>query len=192
MKLPAAIYIDTAFITDFYEKANRVSVPVRVVKKSNISGGLSAGLFGTGFNTGATMEEEKEFPISGRKMYDQLVGKLKKIPSIELRETKDAELPELFWVNGIFAMAQSSISDKPIDHYTFQPDLRETKRVMFLVLNDTYFSTGYDQLSRYGYSLSAGFGIHARLLVRLLYLDQHYPVGAPMVIIKTANVEADE
>jgi hypothetical protein len=192
MKLPRPIYIDTAFVVEFYERVKKTSVPTRVVKKSNVSGGISAGIFGAGFNTGATMEEEKEFPIPARKMYDEILPKLEKLPEIKFEKANDSELPELFWVSGIFGMIQSSISDKSIDHYVFQISLKNKKRIMFLVLNDVYFESGYDQLSRHGYALTAGFGIHAKLLVRLLYLDRYFPVAAPMVVIKSANFETSE
>lgn len=188
MKLPALIYLDAAFITQTYESVKQISMPIRVVKKSNTSGGVSAGLI----HAGASMEESREFPVSTGKMYDELADHLAQIPEVNLDGRKDDELPELFWTEGIFGGGHSTIergSEVTASgiYFEFYTSLDNKRRHMPLITNDAYFVSGYDQLLKYGYVLTVGFGIRAKLLIRLLFLDENYPVGAPMVIIKTSN-----
>jgi hypothetical protein len=188
MKLPDLIYLDTAFIVGMYESVKGVSVPIKVVKKSNLSGGFSAGIF----STGASMEEEKEFPISSRKMYDELVEHLEKFPLVDLEKLKNEDIPELFWIEGVFGGSQSSIisgsdTKSSTDIFLYQNAIGKPTRTMPLLTNDAYFVSGYDQIAKHGWALTCGFGIQARMLNRLLCMDKRQPIAAPMVIIKTSN-----
>ena len=104
MKLPDVVYLDTAYITQTYETVKGVTVPIKVVKKSNVSGEIS----GLIFKGGASMEEEKEFPISARKMYEELKDHLNALPQIDLEKQSLSELPELFWTESNLGSGQSS------------------------------------------------------------------------------------
>jgi hypothetical protein len=192
MQTPSIIYLDRGFIIELYEELKCTKVPVSITKKLNFSGELSAG-FAKG---GTSVEETKEFSISTRKMYNELGEHLDAIPIIDLDKTEDAELPELFWADGIFCGGHSTLrqGDERIasaDLFRLQTSIGTVKRWISLTTCDSYFVSGYDQLPKYGYALTVGFGIRAKVLVRLLYLDQHCPVGAAMVIIKQNNMHAE-
>ena len=182
-------YLDTSFIVELYESVKGITVPIRVVKKANISGGISGGFV----SAGSTMEEEKEFSIPSSKMYQELRPKLEQLPLIDLENTKNKEIPELFWTEGIFCGGHSSLHSgsevtSRTDLFRFQNAIGKVTQAMDLVTNDAYFVSGYDQISKHGWALTCGFGIQARLLIRLLCLDEkHKPIAAPMVIIKTSN-----
>lgn len=185
---PYLIYLDTSFIIESYESLKGVKVPIRVVKKANVSGSFSAGIV----NGGATMEEEKEFSIPSKKMYDEPFPELVKIPLIDLERTKSKEIPELFWVEGVFGGSQSSITSgsetkASTDMFMYQNAIGKPTRTIPLVTNDVYFVSGYDQLAKHGWALTCGFDIQARMLNRLLCIDKNRPIAAPMVIIKTSN-----
>ena len=132
------------------------------------------------------MEEEKEFPISSRKMYDELVEHLQKFPHFNL-EKKHSELPELFWTEGFFGGGRSTVGESSADLFRLQTTGKDARPLMNLATNDAYFVSGYDQLSKYGFAFTVNFLIQAKLLVRLLCMDGDRVVGAPMVIIKTSN-----
>ena len=185
---PYVIYLDTSFVVELYESVKDIKVPVRVVKKANVSGVLSGGFI----SAGATMEEEKEFSIPSKKMYDELFSELEKIPLIDLEKIKSEEIPELFWIEGVFGGSHSSImsggdTESSTDVFLYQNAIGKPTRTMPLLTNDAYFVSGYDQIAKHGWALTCGFGIQARMLNRLLCLDKHLPIAAPMVIIKTSN-----
>ena len=185
---PYVIYLDTSFIVELYESVKGINVPVRVVKKANVSGGLSGGFI----SAGATMEEEKEFPIPSKKMYAELLSELEKFPLIDLEKIRSEEIPELFWVEGVFSGSHSSImsgseTTSSTDIFLYQNAIGKPTRTMPLVTNDVYFVSGYDLIANHGWALTCGFGIRARMLNRLLCLDKHRLIVAPMVIIKTSN-----
>jgi hypothetical protein len=182
------IYKDTSFIVELYESAKGVAVPIRVVKRANVSGGVSGGFV----SAGSTMEEEKEFSIPSRQMYQELRPELEKFPLLNLDTTHNQELPELFWVEGVFGGGRPSISDgantiASTDLFQFYTSIGNVTRLMPLVTNDAYFVSGYDQVAKHGWALTCGFSIQARILIRLLCVYEHIPIGAPMVIIKTSN-----
>ncbi len=138
------------------------------------------------------MEEEKEFPIQSTKMYDELFSELEKIPLIDLEKVKNDEIPELFWIEGVFGGSHSSIvsgseTTSATDIFLYQNAIGNPTRTMPLVTNDAYFVSGYDQIAKHGWALTCGFGIQARMLSRLLCLNKHRPIAAPMVILKTSN-----
>lgn len=178
------IYLDTEFIVELYESVKGITVPVRVVKKANVTGGFSA-VFA---NAGATMEEEKEFPIPSKKMYYELLKELNEFPLIDLEKVKNDEIPELFWIDGVFGGSHSSVGpDSKADVFLYQNAIGKPTRTMPLLTNDAYFVSGYDQIAKYGWALTCGFGIQARILNRLLCADKRQPIAAPMVILKTSN-----
>lgn len=185
---PYIIYLDTSFIVEFYESVKGISVPVRVVKKANVSGSFSGGFV----SGGATMEEEKEFPIPSMKMYNELFSELEKFPLIDLEKVQSKEIPELFWVEGVFGGSHSSVvsgseTESSADIFLYQNAIGKPTRTMPLLTNDAYFVSGYDQIAKHGWALTCGFGIQARMLNRLLCVDKYQPIAAPMVIIKTSN-----
>ena len=60
---------------------------------------------------------------------------------------------------------------------------------IYLITNDVYFSTGYDQLLKHAHarSLMTGFNIQVRALVKILSIEKnsHYPLlCVPLIIEK--------
>jgi hypothetical protein len=190
MSLPSLIYLDIEFITQRYEAIKGGRVPTKVVKKSNLSSSIS-GFF---VNAGASMEETKEFPITSRMMYEKIHQSFGQLPQINIE--KDKVFPELFWVEGVFSCSRPSVlrgSDEiaVADVFVFFHVIGKVEKLMHLVTNDTYFVSGYDRLLKLGYAITRNFAIHARILIRLLSVDKKHIIGAPMVILKTANVNVD-
>lgn len=188
MKHVNLIYLDTGFITEAYESEKEIKVPSKITKKTVYSGEIS----GLMLKGAASTEEEKDFSISPRQMYGELKPYLTKFPTFDLEKVNWHNLPELFWAEGNFCGGRSSLErgNEAIASATgfqLQSSSEPVKIIMKLVTNDVYFTSGYDQVSRYGYALLCAFGLRAQLLVRLLCIDKYYLLGAPMVIIKKGN-----
>jgi hypothetical protein len=130
------IYLDTAFVIETYEAEKNVLVPIRVVKKTSVAAKGSMGLI----STGATMEEQREFPFSSRKMLDDLENRLKQIPTIDLDKTLDEDLPEFFWTEGIFCGSQLDSTAV----FRLQTTVGDSDpRNVLMITNETYFASGY-------------------------------------------------
>jgi hypothetical protein len=184
------IYLEPGFITDSYEKLTEDPVPIHVTKSCEGSGELSLGII----KGGATTKVEKQYSVSISKMYEKLLPQLLSFPEIDWQTKRDVDLPEMFWLEGVFGLSRSGLmrGDKELGssaYYSFCPSLEtRPRRDMPLATNDAYFTPGYDQLSRHALSMACAFAIRARLLVKLLYLDPNYPVGALMVGIKLGYI----
>ena len=189
MKHLPIIYLDVEFITSFYEESKGITLPTRVTKTADFSSGISAAGF---ISLGASTKEQKEYPLDAHAMYDELRASLDVFPHVDLTQVKDSDLPEVFWLDGVFGMAQSSLKRGAQEitsahYYQFVPSIVRNDRFLNLATNDIYFSSGYDQLSKYGPALACDFAIQAKMLVRLLFYDDYYAVAAPVVILKSKN-----
>ncbi len=190
MKFSPIIYLDTSFVVDAYEMIKNKPAPVKVTKSEDINAGLSAGFI----SAGASVKETKEFPISSHRMYDQIEEKLTELPSIDW-ETTNNDLPEYFWIEGVFGATSSQITrnSEVLHHESFfrlYSNLEENRASYILVTNDVYLSTGYDQIQKHLTVSCQGFGVEIKGLFRLLSTDIHdSPICAPLIMYKKQKAE---
>jgi len=184
------IYLDTAFTVEVYESTLKKRVPVTITRTETLRGGLSVGLF----SGGASMTETKQYPIDAAQMFERVEAQLREYPKIELRKTSQSELPEFFWAEGILGATGSStqIEDQIYSrdgYFSLDSDLEQDRVSVALVVNDFYFSTGYDQIRQNLSGYCQGFCIGIVGLFRLLCIDpQAYPIAAPLYLEKTGYV----
>jgi len=189
MKLSQLMYLDTAFIVDVYETVTNTQVPVSVSKSVDVSASLSA-FFVTG---GATTTETKEFPISSHRMFDEIRKSLDEYPTIEFNKIEYSQLPEYFWMRGVFgACGSDTMQGGHVVHresyFRLYSDLSEQRKSLILVTNDVYLSTGYDQIQKHLAGSCQGFAISVLGLFKTLAFDiVDAPICAPLVMIKEGN-----
>jgi len=187
---PSRIYLDIAFIVETYESTLKEKAPVTISRSENIQGGISAGLF----NAGASTTETKVYSIDGAQMFKKVEHQLRKLPKIEQRETPQSKLPEYFWADGVLGATGTSTmrgeeSYGRDGYFSLYSDLEEDRKSIALVVNDSYFSTGYDQIRPKLMTYCQGFGVGVTGLFRLLCIDpQAYPIAAPLYLEKTRHV----
>ena len=189
MQLSPIVYLDTSFITESYEVFTGKPVPTTVVKTQEINGGFSVGIF----SAGASSHESKEFPISARAMYEEMRVALRSFPTVDLAVTEPTKLPDCFWASGTFAIGSSEVSrSQEVIHRDaffrmYAPSAE--KKGVYMLTNDTYFSTGYDQILAHVHGATRGFDISVKALVKLLALQESnfWPLCTPLVMEKTEN-----
>jgi hypothetical protein len=190
LQLSPVIYLDTSFVVEVFETVTESPVPVRITKTEDLSTSLSAGFV----SGGASTKEAKEFPLSSRHMYGKIQKHLLKFPTLDLMTSKYEELPDYFWTSGILGatscgMLRGKETVGEDWHFRLYSDLKEYHRLLTLVTNDVYFTTGYDSIQKHLAGSCKGFGISVRALLKLLALDKcDSPICAPLVIEKTGNV----
>ena len=190
MKLASLVYLDTSFMVEVYEEVTNKQVPVTITKTEDISATLSAGFI----SGGASTTETKEFPVSSRRMYEQVRKELEKLPSVDLGVVEYGQLPDYFWTTGVFGAAGSeSLRGTEViqreSYFRLYSDLTEQRKSLVLVTNDVYLATGYDQVQKHLGGSCQGFGIAVRGLFKCLALDPvDAPICAPLVMNKEGNV----
>jgi hypothetical protein len=175
-------YLDNAFIVESYENIFNKGVPTKYSKTTDVS---------LGFNmiakAGASLKETFEYPMNTREMYNEIKPQLNQIPEISLLDSDIKNLPNLFWMEGLFGIAPSrSSSDGNIWRYSFSAEVDKQK--LFLATNDTYFSSGYDQLLGLLHVVDQ-YAIKAKMLLKSLGNTPNFSIASPMVVIKTGNFE---
>jgi hypothetical protein len=188
MKLSSILYLDRAFVVEAFEAIKNTDVPVRVTKTENIAAGLSVGIA----NAGASLNETKEFPINCTQMYEKIKGELKELPHEEWENNLES-LPEYFWAKGV--LGEGAIQKTEKNNAYFRASFlhlysaRDLKGIyMPLVINDSYFSTGYDQVQNNLEGSCGGFSLPIEGLFKYLCLDSFKkPICAPMIMYKTQN-----
>jgi hypothetical protein len=190
MKPSSLIYLDTAFIVEAYEAVTGTQPPVTITKAEDVSATLSAGFI----SGGASTTETKEFPVSSGRMYERVRDEFKEFPSVDLLSAEYDQLPDYFWMTGIFGAAGSQVMQVTEvihreSYFRLYSDLREHKKSLILVVNDVYFSTGYDQIQKHLAGSCQGFGIAVKGLFKYLANDiMDAPICTPLVMMKEGNV----
>ena len=179
------IYLDNAFIVDAYQHIKKNKVAVKYTKTTDVSLGFSAIV-----NTGASLKETFEYPISAHSMYEQIEPKLDTIEMIELSDETFQNLPDLFWIEGLFGiMSSTNNSNKPNakTNYFYSMANEKNKNYLCLTTNDVYFSSGYDQLLSQAESFADHFVIKAKMLIKYLGTTPNYVVASPMIVKKIGD-----
>jgi len=141
MELSNVIYLDNAFIVEAYEKTFAKDAPTKYSKTTDVSLG-----FDFIAKAGASLKETFEYPINTHAMYRQLHEQLNKIEEIVLSDSNIRELPDLFWMEGLFGVSSASSNKDNITRYIFSAAPINGGKNLLLATNDVYFSSGYDQL----------------------------------------------
>lgn len=182
MNLRDVIYLDNAFIVEAYEDVFGKEVPTKYSKTTDVS---------LGFNmiakAGASLKETFEYPINTHEMYHKISDELDQIVEISLLSSDIKNLPDLFWVEGLFGIAPSrSTDDGNIWRYSYSAEVDKQK--LFLATNDIYFSTGYDQLLSLMHVVDR-YAVRAKMLLKFLGNTPNFSIASPMIVIKTGNYE---
>lgn len=179
------IYLDNAFVVDAYQQIKDKDVAVKYTKTTDVSVGISVLA-----KAGASLKESFEYPISAHSMYKEIEPNLNDVETIELTMKNYRNLPDLFWMEGLFGIAsitQNSGKPNEIKSHFFSAASTENKSNLCLSTNDVYFSSGYDQLISEVEGFSDHFIIKARMLLKCLGTTRNHSLASPMIIIKEGN-----
>lgn len=126
-------------------------------------------------------------------MYDEIRQRLDDIPTVDLKTANPDSVPDIFWADGIFSVGSSEVSRKQeVIHrdkfFRLYPN-DEKKKGVYLLTKDIYFSSGYEQVLDHIHGASRGFALQARVLVKLMALQEtgFWPLCAALIIEKTGN-----
>jgi len=183
--LSEIIYLDNAFIVDAYQHIQKEQAAVKYTKTTDVSLGINAIA-----KAGASLKESFEYPISAHSMYEKIESKLDSIETIALTDENIKNLPDLFWMEGMFGiMNATSNSNQPNAQtkYFYSAASKENKHFLCLSTNDVYFSSGYDQLLSQAEGFADHFVIEAKMLVKSLGTTRIFTVASPMVVKKIGN-----
>jgi len=181
------IYLDTEFIIDTYEEATGKKTHTAYTKTTNVNAGINLGA-----QLGASMRETFTYPIRTKDMYKKCKKTIEKYPTCTtLKDIGKENYSDIFWIDGLFGISKithSSGGKITGDGYRFvieQEDC-ECEFQLILLVDSTYFTSGYNQLIDNA-SISTGtFRIKAKILVKLLgtQFNNKY-IATPLVIEKT-------
>ncbi|MDP0494862.1 MAG: hypothetical protein Q7Q73_01515 [Verrucomicrobiota bacterium JB024] len=189
MKFISLVYLDTAFIAAAYEELLGNNVPTKITKTEDISGGINGGFI----KAGVSSKETKEYPVSSLRMYEQVSSALNEIESYDMWSLDALRLPDIFWVSGwlLFASSAKIKDGKRLCEDTYFHVARDCSDIegrLDLVANDMYFTSGYDQLTRFNQTLTFDPHIPIKALVRWIYtnpfLEDSCAVVAPLVMLR--------
>ena len=181
------IYLDNAFIIDAYQHIQKKDAAVKYTKTTDVSVGINAIA-----KAGASLKESFEYPISIHSMYTKIESELDKIATIKITDENYKNLPDLFWMEGLFGiMSSTSNSNKPNakTNYFYSATEKESSNFLCLSTNDVYFTSGYDQLLSQAESFSDHFIIEAKMLIKSLGTNRNFTLASPMVVKKIRNWE---
>ena len=171
MNLSELVYLDSTFAVETYEEHTGKGTPTKISKTEGASGGLSAGFA----NAGVATQETKEFPFGVREMYGEFHSTLEsKYPKWNPDENSSNSAPNLFWAEGRLEVAHvDRRRDKEVysrySYLYFMPESKNFRNGFIVIANDSYFSTGYDQLQkRLGFECD-NFCLPIRGLFKRLY-----------------------
>ncbi|MCK9473067.1 hypothetical protein [Sulfurimonas sp.] len=179
------IYLDKAFIIELYEEHFGKEAPIKYSKTTDVSVGINVVA-----KVGASLKETFEYSVNTHEMYLKLKDKLNTIEEISLKDNDIKDLPDLFWIEGLFGITQSSSTDENnVLKFSFCAEV--DKKIIFLATNNVYFSSGYDQLLNFTHVVHR-YGIKAKMLLKFLGNSKNFSLASPMIVIKTGNYEHEE
>ena len=108
-------------------------------------------------------------------MYTKIEDTLNKIDTIKVSDENYKNLPDIFWMEGLFGiMSSTSNSNKPNakTNYFYSVTEKDNSNFLCLSTNDVYFTSGYDQLLSQVESFSDHFIIEAKMLIKSLVIKK--------------------
>ncbi len=182
------IYLDNAFIIEAYQHIQKKDVAIKYTKTTDVSVGLNIIA-----NAGASLKETFEYPISIQSMYNEIESTLNKIETINITNENYLNLPDIFWMEGLFGIMSSTSNSHTVNektNYFFSATEKENSNFLCLTTNDVYFASGYDQLLSQAEGFSDRFIIEAKMLIKSLGRNKHFTIASPMVVKKIGNWES--
>ena len=176
------IYLDNEFIVKKYSEKLGKDAPTRYTKTTDVSIGVNMLA-----KAGASLKETYEYPISTLSMYEKLENNLDEIEILDLDKCDIKDLPNLFWIEGLFGIISMKSNQDEIKRYNFSAASEKENKHLFLATNDIYFSSGYDQLLNFAPSFADNFTIKARMLLKFLGNTRNFSIAAPLVVLKKEN-----
>ena len=187
------IYLDKDYIISEYEKTHN-KAEIKYTKSTTVQAGINIGA-----SLGGTLSESFEYNMRVQDMWTECKNEIDKIGKcIKLDNLHSNECMDIFWIEGLFGITKvtTSRSDKIIDsYYTYvlgQENCDCGKQVD-VVLDSSYFTSGYNQLINSGNSSISGFKIKAKMLIKILgTVDKNKYILTPLVIEKIGYYFTEE
>jgi hypothetical protein len=157
------IYLDKEFIIESYQKVTGDKPIIKYERANNQKLGINLGISGE-----ATIHESYEYPVSIYSMYSKIQNELnEKIDIIELTEDNIQSLPDIFWIEALFGIIRvTSNVNTPKEQINYVFTMEKEKLFIKLVLNNSYFSSGYGELQNNIRGLDEKFAIKAKVLIK--------------------------
>ena len=180
------IYLDKEFIIQEYEKSHKKS-PVKYTKTTIVQAGINLGA-----SIGGTLRESFEYDIRVNDMWIKTKTNLNENYNfIFLSDLSEENNEDIFWVDGLFGISRVTTTSNEIvtDSYiTYKVGQEECGcgNELDVILDCSYFTSGYSQLLSSSNSSVNGFKIKARMLLKILgTVDKNKYILTPLVIEKT-------
>ena len=180
-KIHDIVYLDNLFVVKEYERITGTKAPIKYSKTTDVNAGINFGA-----KLGASLKESFEYPIDTYEMFMQIEDTLKEINTITLTEDALLELPDFFWMEGLFGV--SYIESKQERQNMFVAS--QNRNMFFLATNNVYFSSGYDQILNISNAIDR-YCIKAKMLLKFLGKTPNFNIASPMIVIKTGNCQYD-
>ena len=180
------IYLDKEYIINEYEKTHK-KAPIKYTKSTTVQAGINIGA-----SIGGTLNESFEYEIRVQDMWLKCKKKLEKIDNCtKLSDLYENKCADIFWIEGIFGINKitNRIGDTIINsYYTFalaQEDC-DCKNQLNVLVDNSYFTSGYNQLLSNSNSGTDNFKIKAKMLMKILGTgEKNKYILTPLVIEKT-------
>jgi len=176
------VYLDNLYIVKEYERITGAKAPVKYSKTTDVNVGINFGA-----KLGASLKETFEYPINTYEMFFNIIENLEKKETIKLDENTLSDLPDFFWLEGVFGLSSIGDSEERQNLFCVSQNLN----MIFLATNDVYFSSGYDQLLTIS-KATYRYAIKAKILLKFLGKTPNFNIASPMVVIKTGNCKYDD
>ncbi len=180
------IYLDKEFIINEYEKTHK-KVPVKYTKTTIVQAGVNFGA-----SMGGSLRESFEYDIRINDMWIKSKSNLEKNHnSILLSDLSEKKNENIFWIDGLFGISKVTTASGGIvtDSYiTYKVGQEECGcgNELDIILDSSYFTSGYSQLLGSSNSSVNGFKIKAKMLLKILgTVDKNKYILTPLVIEKT-------
>ncbi len=181
------IYLDTEFIIDTYEKTTGKKAHATYTKSTNVKAGINLGA-----QVGASMRENFTYPIRAKEMYKKCKKEIKKYPTCETLENLGGDnCLNTFWINGIFGVSKSTHRSGDVitsEGYNFRLEQEECNcnQGLTFIVDNTYFTSGYNQLLNFAHISTGTFRIKAKVLTKILGKDLNGKyIATPLIVERT-------
>lgn len=188
------IYLDKEFIILEYEKNHR-KAPIKYTKTTMVQAGINVGA-----SLGGTLRESFEYDMRINEMWVESKKHLEKnYSSILLSDLQDNKCKNIFWVDGLFGIgkvttktADGVITDNYLTYKVAQEECG-CDNEFDVILDSSYFTSGYNQLLSSSNASVNGFKIKAKMLLKILgTVDKNKYILTPLVIEKTGYYFIEE
>lgn len=179
------IYLDKEFIINEHEKTHKIA-PIKYTNTTIVEAGINLGA-----SIGGSLRESFEYDIRINDMWIQSQKNLEKnYSSILLTDLSENKNEDIFWMEGLFGIGGVTTTSKGVvtDSYNTYKVAQEEcgcNNEFDVILDSSYFTSGYSQLLSSQNSSVNGFKIKAKMLLKILgTVDNNKYILTPLVIEK--------